>query len=197
MRLLRPLPSDVRSVALLPAAYHPPTRAHEALLEAALQYAGAAVAVLPRALPHKEFDRIPFEARLSLIDLLASHPNTTAGTTEGGLFVEIAREAREQFPTAEIWIVCGRDAAERIVAWDYSGQPPIEEQLNEFGILVAPRGTHYQPPPALSHRIRQIPLDENDQRISSTELRELIAAGKPWTHLTPARLHAPIARLYS
>lgn len=197
MRLVRPLPPHIRSVALLPAAYHPPTLAHEALLETALQHADAAVAVLPRALPHKEFDRVTFDDRLSLIDALTTRPNTVPALSEGGLFIEIAREAREQFPSADIWIVCGQDAAERIVTWDYGDQPSIGEQLSEFGLLVAPRGGIYRPPPQLTHRILPILLDPLYQRISSTELRERIASGQPWTHLAPARLHQAIARLYS
>jgi hypothetical protein len=41
--------------------------------------------------------------------------------------------------------MCGRDAAERIVGWDYGDGPPIQDQLNEFRLLVASREGEYSP----------------------------------------------------
>jgi nicotinic acid mononucleotide adenylyltransferase len=188
----------VRRVALLPAAFHPPTRAHEALLKAALEAAGAAVAVLPERFPHKSYDRVTLADRLELAGaLMEGEPRAAVARAEGGLFIEMAREAREALPGAEIWIVCGRDAAERIVNWRYEGLPPIEEQLEEYGLLVAPRGGPYVPPAGLAGRVRALDLDPRFEGMSSTELRERIARGEPWAHLAPEALRERIARLYS
>jgi nicotinic acid mononucleotide adenylyltransferase len=198
VRLLRPLPGEVRRLALVPAAYHPPTRAHEALLRSALAHVDAALAVLPETFPHKAYERVPFDARLELLSaLVEAEPRASCATCEGGLFIEMAREARLAVPGAEIWIVCGRDAAERIVNWRYDAHPSIEAQLDEFGLLVAPRQGLYVPPPGLERRIRGLEIGEEFQRMSSTDLRERIARGEPWAHLAPERLRDRIARLYS
>ena len=94
---------------------------------------------------------------------------------EGGLFVEIAREARVHYPGAEIYLVCGRDAAERILTWDYGDPEFAEKMLHEFGLLVAPRSGEYVPPEqipschphSISRKLRRLLLDafaRNDPR---------------------------------
>ena len=70
----------------------------------------------------------------------------SAGVADGGLFVEIAREAREQYPGADIYLLCGRDAAERILTWDYGDPDFARKMLQEFKLLVAPRVGSYEPP---------------------------------------------------
>ena len=49
---------DARRVALLPAAWNPPTLAHLAIAQAALDFADEVLLVLPRVLPHKRFERV-------------------------------------------------------------------------------------------------------------------------------------------
>jgi nicotinic acid mononucleotide adenylyltransferase len=137
----RPHPSS-RRVALLSAAWNPPTRAHLALARAALAHAGEVLLTLPRAFPHKEFADTSFETRLHwLRQLAAAHPGLGVAVAESELFLALARALRLADPSiGEVFIVCGSDAAERFLAWNYPPPLPlVEEQLREFCLLVAPR----------------------------------------------------------
>ncbi|MCB1019308.1 MAG: nicotinate-nicotinamide nucleotide adenylyltransferase [Acidobacteria bacterium] len=189
-------------VGLLPAAFNPPTLAHLGLAEAAQRQMqlGEVVFVLPRVLPHKEFDGVGFAQRLALLQCaVEAEPSWRAAASSGGLFLEIARELRTEYaPEVELYLICGADAGERIVEWDYGAQPSIAEQLEEFQMLVAARRGGYAPPPALAGRIRSIELDENLQAISSSQVRDAIAGGQPWRHLVPECVAAEIEakRLY-
>jgi hypothetical protein len=83
--------------------------------------------VLPRSFPHKRYEGATFEDRVKMLEtaaaaLLGNLPYSIA-STEGGLFIEIARECREAYgPGVRLLFLCGKDAAERAANWDY-GQP--------------------------------------------------------------------------
>src|SRR5947207_1957574 len=118
-------------LAILPGAFNPPTRAHLAMAEAALSLADEVVFVLPRAFPHKEYSGAPFAARLAwLRAALAGNPRFSLAASDRGLFIDIAREAQAHYdPAPELLVLCGRDAAERIVNWDYGEGEDIRKQL--------------------------------------------------------------------
>src|SRR5687768_3337660 len=124
MQFVRRAPEATRTLAIFPGSFHPPTCAHLALAEAALKAADEVVWVLPRQFPHKEYRGVTLEQRAELLAALAgSEARFSAAITDGGLFIDIARECRAAYGAdVDIWVVCGRDAAERIVNWDY-GQP--------------------------------------------------------------------------
>ncbi|MGD0013004.1 MAG: adenylyltransferase/cytidyltransferase family protein [Bryobacteraceae bacterium] len=174
-------------LGVFPGTFNPPTRAHVALAEAALAVVEEVVFVLPRAFPHKPYEEASFEDRLRMLELaLPGQPRFSIAAASGGLFIEIARECRAAYgPHAELYFLCGRDAAERIVAWDYGRAGAIREQLAEYRLLVAPRGRPYQPPPELSDRIHALPFPGDYQEVSATEVRERIRRGEPWEHLVP------------
>jgi nicotinic acid mononucleotide adenylyltransferase len=117
--------------------------------------------------------------------------------SEGGLFLEMARECRQATGAGRILLACGRDAAERIAGWDYSGGPSIEEQMEEYELLVAPRQGFYVPPPALAEKVHALRLAGDYDEASSTEARARIAAGQPWRHLVPEEIAADVAAAYS
>jgi len=100
-------------LAILPGAFHPPTRAHLAMAEAALTVADEVVFVLPRAFPHKEYSGAPFETRLAwLRAALGGNPRFSLAASDRGLFIDIAREARTHYsPAPELFVLCGRDRA--------------------------------------------------------------------------------------
>ena len=180
-------------LAILPGAFNPPTRAHLAMAESALAVADQVLFVLPRVFPHKEYSGPGFDTRVQwLRAALAGNPRFSLASTDRGLFIDIAREARVDYGAATgLCILCGRDAAERIVNWDYGGADNIEKQLEVFELLVAARGGHYDPPPQIRNRVRSIALPAGVEEISSTEVRRRIGAGEPWRHLVPG----PVARL--
>lgn len=191
-----PVSAKVR-LALLPGSFHPITKAHLALARAALAFADQLWFVLPRSFPHKSYDQVSLRDRVDLIRAAIDDPRMAAVISEGGLFIEMVRECRRRFPTlGQISVVCGRDAAERIIAWDYDGVAPIEEQLREYNLLVAARNGDLDPPPRLAPHIHTLRLAEDYNNISATALREKIRQGADWKDHTPAAIHDRVLSLY-
>jgi nicotinate-nucleotide adenylyltransferase len=183
----------VRKFGVLAGAFNPVTRAHLALAEAAREVVDEVIYVVPRVYPHKQFHGAALEDRIAM--LRRAGGDYRVETTTGGLFIEIARELRN--PDTEIAFVCGRDAAERIIHWDYGEPGAIEKMLNEFSLLVAERGGAYRAPEHLMHRVHSLPLSEDFSEVSSTEVRRRIAAGEPWEQLVPAAIIKQVAKIYA
>lgn len=196
MEFLHRATPGIGRIALLPGAWNPPTRAHIAMLRAALDWASESVLVLPRSLPHKEFDGAEFARRAEWIRRIAEAHGLSAAISDGGLFIEMARECRAATGASQVFLVCGRDAAERIVAWDYGTSGSIHSQLNEYRMLVAPRAGAYVSPLNLAGRIHALALAGNWHDISSTEVRQRIQSGAAWADLVPAEIAADVAAAY-
>ena len=189
---------EARKLGILAGAFNPPTRAHLGLAEAGLGAVDEVLFVLPRAFPHKEYESAAFEDRLNmLLTCTSGEPRYSVASIGGGLYVDIARECRKCYPPGtQVAVLCGRDAAERIVNWDYGYPGAVEEMLQEFEVLVASRGGDYDPPPGLRHRIRTIPIAPGFEDISATEVRERIRRGDPWEHLVPESVTRIVRGLY-
>ncbi len=186
-----------RRVGVLAAAFNPPTVAHLHLLEAALRHVDELLCVVPRVFPHKEFRGASLEERLAMLCAPGIKPEYSVAVSDGGLFIEIAEECRAAYGTeVEPYFICGRDAAERIVGWDYGEEGAIERMFTEFHLLVAPRQGPYAPPQEFRHRIHALEVRPEIESVSSTELRERIAEGKPWEHLAPAPVREFVRRIY-
>jgi nicotinate-nucleotide adenylyltransferase len=183
-------------LAILAGAFNPPTQAHMGMAEAALSVVDEVLFALPRAFPHKQYSGAGLETRMELLRAaLAGHPRFSLAVTEGGLFVEMAREARLSYGAGtELFLLCGRDAAERIVNWDYGAADGIGKQLEEFELLVASRGGAFVPPPEIRHRVRSIATPAEVDDISSSEVRRRIRCGEPWRHLVPSSIAPLIER---
>lgn len=189
---------DGPSIALFPGAWNPPTQAHAALAEAALAFASRVVFVLPRALPHKTLDGPSPERRLAWLQALAArHPAFSAARSEGGLFAEIARECRALAPGARLFLLCGSDAAHRIVHWPYPPALSIDSQLAEYELLVAPRPECYEPPPHLRSRVHTLPLPPDFRLVSSTEARRRLQGREDARPLIPPAIWDDVLHAYS
>ena len=149
-------------------------------------------------MPHKDYEGVGFEERLRLLErAVAEHPRFAAAATDGGLFLEIARECREAYGRdVEIAFLCGRDAAERIVGWKYERPEMLEEMFEEFSLLVARRQGEYVAPEHLEPRIRCLDIDPAWDAVSATEVRERIASGSEWRQLVPEAIAQEVERLY-
>jgi nicotinate-nucleotide adenylyltransferase len=201
MEFFRRAQGQPANLGILPGTFNPPTRAHFALVRAAAPHIDEALFVLPRAFPHKRYEGANFEDRVKMIEtaaatLLAGVPYSIA-STKGGLFIEIARECRQAYGAgARLLFLCGRDAAERAVTWDYGRPGAFAEMLGEFELLVFPRQGSYKPPAELRDRIHVQPLDASCDGISSTKVRERVIRGGRWEHLVPGAIASVVRQIY-
>jgi nicotinate-nucleotide adenylyltransferase len=184
----------ITRLGILAGAFNPVTRAHLALVEAAREQVDQIVCVVPRVYPHKEFYGAALEQRLEMLD--AARRGYDVELTDGGLFIDIARELRTRRPHAEAWFICGRDAAERILGWDYGEPGAIDRILSEIGLLVAARQGEHTPPDHLRDRVRPLPVPLEFDDHSSTEVRRRISAGEPWEHLVPESIENLVRKIY-
>jgi nicotinate-nucleotide adenylyltransferase len=183
----------MKRIGVLAGAFNPVTHAHLALAEAAGKIFDEVVCVVPRVYPHKHLHGASLEDRIEMLKLAGGRYRVEIA--EGGLFIDIARELRR--PDIEICFICGRDAAERVIDWDYGEAGAIEKMLAEFSIVVAERGGTYEPPKHVRHRVHRLELDQDFSDVSSTEVRRRIAAGEPWEHLVPLPIADRVRRIYA
>jgi nicotinate (nicotinamide) nucleotide adenylyltransferase len=185
-----------KSVAVLAGAFNPPTTAHVALAECALTVVDEVVLAIPRSFPHKQFEGATLDQRLAMLHRIAQgRSGFSVGVAEGGLFAEIAREAQAHFHGAEMFLLCGRDAAERILTWDYGDPEFADKMLREFGLLVAPREGEYVAPERFRHAIRSL-APGNYDNCSSTRLRETIRQKGDWRQLVPEEIAEMVEKIY-
>lgn len=199
MEFLRRAGGIPARLGILPASFNPPTLAHLTLAQAALAAdVDEVVLILPRVLPHKSYEGAAFDHRAMMISSVAAgDARISAAASDGGLFTEIARECRVAYGTqTELAFLCGRDAAERVVNWDYGDVTAIDELLDDFQLLVAPRAGRYEPPVHLRHRIRHLDIPRHLQAISATEVRRRVREGLAWEHLVPEIIVPMVRAVY-
>ena len=196
MEFVRGEPRGTRP-GILAGAFNPPTIGHLALIDAAQPYVDQVICVVPREFPHKRYDGATLAERLEMLDRIATAHPIDVAVAERGLFIDIAREAKAAFGRpADIAFICGSDAAERILNWDYGHPGAIEEMLDEFRLLVADRDVVFQPRPDLASRMEALTIRPEVSAISSTEVRRRIAAGEPWHELVPPQIHDLVKSIY-
>jgi nicotinate-nucleotide adenylyltransferase len=184
-------------LGILSGTFNPPTRAHLALARAALAEVDEVLFVLPRVFPHKAYEGASFEQRIAMLSRIAEdEPRFSVAATDRGLFIEIAEECRVAYPGAGLVFLCGRDAAERIVNWDYGRPRAFAGMLEVFELRVAARGGEYCPPREFATRILTLAMDAGYDGISGTQVRERIAAGERWEHLVPPGIAPMVRRIY-
>jgi nicotinate-nucleotide adenylyltransferase len=174
-------------LGILPGTFNPITVAHLAIARAALRHVDEVVFVLPRVFPHKNYSGASFVERLEMLRVaVAGEEAFSAAAADGGLFAEIALECRAAYGSeVRLSFLCGRDAAERIVGWDYGRPEALAEMLREFDLLVAGREGPYEVSGEFASAVCSLDVTGADG-VSATEVRERIARGHPWEHLVPA-----------
>ena len=170
------------------------------LVDAALGYhVEEVLCVLPQTFPHKEYFGATLEQRLEML----AHAEEgglpySVATSEAGLFLDIARECREHYGSGvQLSFICGRDAAERVLSWDYGRPGVVEEMLREFQLLVAARQGEFEAPEQFRERIHRLQMRAGYDALSSTEVRERIARGERWEHLVPETIVDRVRAIYS
>lgn len=194
---------SAKRVGVIAGAFNPVTRAHIALAEAARAHVDEIVFAVPRALPHKEYGGASVDQRIEMLRRVCGeagceHPLREACVeiVDGGLFVDIAGEVRRSRPGSEIYVVCGRDAAERMVTWNYDDPGAIDRIFQELHLLVAGRQGAYRVPDHLRARVHSLALPPHFDEVSSTEVRRRMAAGEAWQHLVPESIVGLVSEIY-
>jgi nicotinate-nucleotide adenylyltransferase len=194
MKFLRSLRPHSRRIALYSGAFHPPTIAHQALAEAALEHADEVVFVLPEFFPHKSYDGAPLPWRARMLLEMGKDAVAISGS---GLYFDIAAELQASLPGHEILILTGEDAARRIVEWDYGDQGEyLSRNLARHPILAARREGLWTPPAHLPLDLRWLKVPDSLAAVSSSEIRRRIATQGDWRPLVPATLHQLVEQLY-
>lgn len=185
-------------MGVLPGAFNPPTVGHEAVAAAARDQfdLGQVVFLVPEVFPHKSYEGASLEDRIAMLCAATGQEAAYAvASSREGLFIDIARQVRERYGDGiEICLICGRDAAERIVGWDYGDGPPLRDQLKEFRLLVASREGEYVPPARYASRIQRVELAASFDEVSSSSVREAVALGSAWRRWVSERVAAEIDR---
>jgi nicotinate-nucleotide adenylyltransferase len=190
-------------LGIFPGAFNPPTLAHLAVAAAAREQHGLdqIVFLLPTEFPHKPFTGASFEDRIALLqDAAANEEAFAIASSDHGLFIDIAREFRAECgPGPELFLLCGRDAAERIANWDYGTGPSFAEQLDEYRLLVASRRGEYNIPSRCQGKIFAIDLTPSWSDCSASEVRKAIAEGGNWRRWVPEDVarRIELRKLYS
>ena len=128
---------------------------------------------------------------------LADAPSFSLASSEGGLFADIAVECRREYGEGvHLSFLCGRDAAERVVSWDYGEPGAIAGMLRGFDMLVAARDGDYLPSPLVRESVRGLELEPEFDGVSATEIRRRLACGGPWEHMAPAKIREMVRRVY-
>ncbi len=176
-------------LGIFPGTFNPPTLAHIAVAAAARDQHNLdqVVFLLPTEFPHKPYTGASFEDRIAMLQDAVGPENAFAIASSGsGLFIDIAREFREGSGAGtKLFLLCGRDAAERIVNWDYGEGPSFAEQLDEYYLLAASRQGEYHVPPQYRGRVLPIDLPRSWGDCSASQVRQAIAQGGDWQRWVP------------
>ena len=190
-------------LGIFPGSFNPPTVAHCELANSASAHVDELLYVLPRVFPHKDYSGATLNQRLEMLAQLNPGTPYSIAVSQSGLFIDIARECRAHYGARpQLYIICGTDCAQRILNWDYGRAGVLEEMLEEFELLVAPRGT--QPrnseisacPPHYRARIHRLPVSGNFRDVSSSAVRDRIKSGRAWEHLVPAEIVDSVKQIY-
>ena len=197
MEFFRRTAGQPNRLAVFPGTFNPVTVAHIALAKAALAVTDEVLFVLPRSFPHKTYTGATFAERVELLGLaLEELHGCSIASSDGGLFVEIAAECRREYPESAFSFLCGRDAAERIVRWNYGGSDKFSTMLRQFDFLVAARGGEYRPPAHQQESFTVLELANPLDHISASEIRRRISLGEDWEDLVPRAVQHRVREIY-
>lgn len=187
-------------LGLLPAVFNPPTMAHLALASEAQRVFNLdqVAYTLPDTPPHKRIERPAAALRLDwLARLAADRTDRAVVSCPGGLVIDIVRSIQAAVGLdCEIFVIAGRDAAERFASWEYGDGESFADQLRHYSLLVAARKGAYAVASVVKGRVFRFEIDARFDAASSTAVRDAIRAGRPWRHWVPPELRAEVATAY-
>jgi len=198
-----PLPDNGR-LGVLGSAYNPITRAHLLLARHSREQGrlDEVIFVLPKILPNKPLVGVSVEQRLEMMRLgISDIPYISMGVCSHGLFLDICTALQQIYPQKpEIFFITGRDAAERILTWPYDDPATaLTKMFAGFQLLVFERKGKLELPedPLVQkylNRIHPLEMEENLDKIASTEVRQRVSEGRSIEELVPQTVAAYIVK---
>jgi len=192
-----PPPSNGR-LGVLGGAYNPITRAHLLLARYSREQCklDEIIFVLPKILPNKPLVGASVEQRLEMMRLsISGIPYISLGVCSHGLFLDICTALQQIYPQKpEIFFITGRDAAERILTWPYDDPAAtLAKMFAGFQLLVFQRQGSLDLPenPLVQkylNRIHPLEMEENLDKVSSTEVRQRMSEGRSIAELVPTEV---------
>lgn len=201
IRIVRAAPHGVNAddrhrLGVLGGAYNPITLAHLAMADTAVRAFDLheMLFLLPEVPPHKTIFGASLAQRLEMMQLAVEGcPYATVGLSTHGLFIDIYQALQDIYPPqSEVFFVTGRDAAERILTWDYAdAKAALRQMLTSFQLIICDRDGAFQLPdnPLLipyQDRMHRCPLTADLDRVSSTAVRDRCSAGMSLQGFVPA-----------
>lgn len=208
IRITRPAPQGVPimtpgRLGVLGGAYNPITSAHLAIADAVVQHFGIheVLFLLPAVPPHKAIFGASLEQRLEMMALaVQDRPYASVGLSSHGLFLDMYRGLQMLYPPhTDVYFLTGRDAAERILTWQYDdAATALRQMFTAFQLIVCDREGpfHYPEDPLVipyRSRIHCCPLSVDFNHISATEVRQRCEQGIPLDDLIPTGVARYIA----
>jgi len=208
IRIVRVAPQGIQAMGqgrlgVLGGAYNPITRAHLALADTVVQMFGLqeVVFLLPAVPPHKTIFGASLEQRLDMMALaVADCPYATVGLSSHGLFLDMYTGLQTLYPPhTEVFFLTGRDAAERILTWQYDdAEAALRQMFTAFQLIVCDReGPFHLPDDPLlvpyRQRIHGCALSVDLNHISATEVRQRCHQGAALDDLIPTAVAQYIA----
>ena len=190
-------------VAVLPAAYNPPTLAHHHLLQLALSdpEITTGAALLSTRNVDKGVHGASLPQRIEMLQLLASESGIAVLATNQARLADQSRALSRSFPGGNFDFVVGYDTLVRVFDERYYTDMPseLEAFFADHRLFATNRAAHSvtdvsrfvaEHPLAHTHRDRILirELDDHPASLSSTAAREHAAQGIESTHLL-----APVA----
>ncbi len=209
LRLVRAAPQGlpahgVKRLGVLGGAYNPITHAHLLIAETVVECLGIheVLFCLPQVPPHKDIFGASLEQRLAMMQLAVDdRPYASVGLSSHGLFIDMYQALCHVYPPdTEVFFITGRDAAERILSWNYDdAEAALRQMFTAFHLVVCDREGVFQLPddPLLQpyhDRIHRCPVATNLDHISSTAVRQQLQHGDAIDALVPPAVAAYIQR---
>jgi nicotinate-nucleotide adenylyltransferase len=200
IRLSRPAPHGLalperNRLGVLGGAYNPITLAHLAIADTVVEDFDLheMLFLLPQVPPHKPIFGAALDQRLTMMQLAVDDRlYATVGLSTHGLFIDIYQALLEVYShQSTVFFLTGRDAAERILTWDYADTATVLRQMfTSFQLIVCDRDGAFHLPhdPRLypyRHRIHRCKLPADYGRISSTIVRQRCQQRLPVDQLVP------------
>jgi nicotinate (nicotinamide) nucleotide adenylyltransferase len=183
-------------LGVLGGAYNPITVAHLSMADAAVRAFDLheMLFLLPEVPPHKTIFGASLSQRLEMMQLAVEDcPYASVGLSTHGLFIDIYQALQEIYPSqSDVFFVTGRDAAERILSWNYAdAEAALHQMLTSFQLIICDREGAFNLPdnPLLAPyqaRMHRCPLAEDLDQISSTVVRQRCVDGLPLEGFVPS-----------